>query len=993
MKKKFLNILVAALGAVAVLVSCTQDDIPQVSVVPDGYMSISFSAGASDMKKVEVRAVDPDGVDVQNMTLFCFNSYGLFIASVNATPVPTSGTTGSFSANVPEETRIIHFVANQNPSLYNDEDFMNKTEAAVLADMEGASGMLIYWARFEASDNGKVFQQELAAKGTIELIRNQAKISISVWNTPYLTVTGFVTTGIHAFGTVAPYSGEEGFAWPGTVEYVTLPQNTALMSDLEDVNTKNEDYIFEHENTVNNPVSVIIRGIPVGGSTPLYYRVALIDADGEQLMIRRNHSYVLNISGKLSHGSETFAEALVAPFTNNVWISIDSWVPEVQDATFKLSVEKTGIVLPSDNAGVNYTVYYTVQRKDGIALTDADIAQVSWTGDNDVAEHNIVSHAFDRNTGKGSITVKLHPMSKEIQKGTLLVKKGRLQRTIQINVIREQVFTPSWVGTQVYGGVTGEFVTLKFTIPDNCPEILYPFPVLVTVNSLDVRSASGMQLPVIRKDDDEWFGADYENHDYKYEYIVEGPGVHRIYFENILTHPDNYTDNLWVEAEFFETLQKSFVYAGHQRSITVSGLSEYKPTESGTGYAADEVIYYKLVPRKRYAHVDFEMVMVDNATNQNINVGANDEFMFYSKTFDHYTADNIPSGMSLECDYYEVPESVWETSKNGRMFMFKPKNPTGTPTGHYTMHLRTNRAVSDDVVRISSNQVGNSSVLNPGTSYAGNGYRSVIFELATYRPFRFSAQVNGVGTFVTGLVEENVDELSLTYVPNQNVDITLDITSFKGSDGNSVDPFGEEFEIYIDAPMLNIDESRLAECNINKDKFKRLADGRFVYIVDESRETERTFGTGTALVSDETATSQAGERKTLPFKTSKITSAGLIKIYSNEEKVVYYQKTFKVSNETIKGTIHYNAEGVKTAMPKDAFVAFARTKDGVRIGSVMVAEDGRYSLNLRSEYDFGWTTEEVEFNYIAPDGKVYDLQLGSLNELYNNPDVLLQIAN
>lgn len=983
---------VAVLGAAVTLVSCVQDDIslPPAGNPPEGYVNITFNAAVPDMKRVEVRAVDPDGIDVQNITLFCFNTYGLFIATANANPVPTSGTTGSFSANVPEETRIIHFIANQNPSLYSDDDFMNKTEAAVMADMEGASGMLIYWARFEASGKGQVFQQELAAKGSIEMIRNQAKISIADWSTEYLNVTGFVTTGIHAFGTVAPHSNEEGFAWPGTDEYVTLPQNTALMSDIQDVNTKGEEYIFEHENRIDNPVSVIIRGNVPGSDEQLYYRVALIDAEGEQLLIRRNHSYVLNISGSLIHGRPTFVDALDAPFTNNVWISIDSWVPEVQDGTYKLAVEKTGVVIPSDEAGDEYTLYYTISRNDGEALSADDIARISWLGSNDVAEHEFRSHTFDPSTGKGSITVMLNPMGKDIQKGTILLKKGRLQRTIEINVIKKQVFTPSWVGTQVYGGETGQYVTLKFNIPESCPDILYPFPVLVTVNSLDVRAASGMQLPVIRKDDDEWFGADFKNCEYKYEYIVDGPGVHRLYFENILTQADNFVDSLWIEAEFFETLQKSYVYAGHQRAITVSGLNEYQPENAFGGYAADEVILYKLVPRKRYAHVSFDMVMVDNATGSAINVGEKDEFLLYSKTLDYYTDENMPAGISQDCNYYNVPEEIWQTSKSGRMFMFMPKSTVASQTGHYTMHLRTNRAVSDDVVRISSNQAGSTSVLDNSTPYEGNSYRSVIFELATYRPFRFSAQINGEGTIVTGQNEDVTDVVSLSYLPNQNVDITLDVTSFQGSDGKCVDPFGEEFEIYIDAPMLQIDESRLAECNLDAEKLKQLPDGRFVYTVAATRDDERKYGTSAALAPDPSAADQSGERKTLPFKTVKITSAGIITLSSNVEKVVFYEKKFKLTNKTINGTIHYNVDGVKTPMPADAFVAFARTKDGVRIGSVMVTSDGNYSLNLRSEYQFGWTTEEVEFDYIATDGRVYHFHIASLSELFNNTDVVLE---
>ena len=1003
MKGQKNSILALMLSCIIGFVSCADDDLysfPDQNVIPKGSVKICFETDIPEMEVVKVRGVDPDGVDVHNMTLFCFNPYGLFITTVEATLSKTTSTSGTFEAVIPEETKILHFVANQNASLYDNKDFINKTEASVIADMEGASGMLVYWARFEASDNGQTLKDELAAlPDGIVLIRNQAKVSIANWNTPYLKVTGFVTTNVHAFGTVAPHSNSEGFEWPGATPYITLPHNTVMMSDVEEVNTKEEDYIFEHENTIDNPVSVIVRGVPQGQTKEQYFRVALIDSEGEQLMIRRNHSYVLNISGRLTHGSDTFAEALDAPFTNNVWISIDSWVKAVEDAHFKLEVKETGIVLNADAAGSNYKIYYTVTSK-GAALTNADIARVSWLGGNDVAQHNLVSHDFtvNGNVGEGCITVKLNPMMKDIQTGTLLIKKGRLQRTVAVHVIKTQVFTPAWVGTQVYGGETGQFVTVKFTIPEACPDVLYPFPVLITVNSLDVRSTSGMQLPVIRKDDDEWFGADYPDHDYKYEYMVEGPGVHRLYFQNILTHEDGDKERVWLEANHFETLEKVFEFSAYQRAISVSGLNEFHGSNSGGSFANDEVVYYKLVPKKRYAHVDFNMVMLDNSTNPAtpINVGINDEFLLYSKSLDHYEdGEAIPGGLSHECNYYEVDENYWHLSSNGRMVMFMPKNPTPVNTGHYAMHLKTNRPISDDVVRISSNSSENPSALpaNGGAYYTGNAYRSMIFELATYRPFRFAARVNGLGEHTEGQNEETVSNIEFTYQPNQNVDISFDVTSFEGSDGACVDPFGESFEIYIDAPMLTIDESRLAACKLNGSKLYAhpTVKGRFVYKVEATREAERNYGTGPALLEDKSAASQAGERKVLPFKTNRITTTGEIKISSNEEKVVYYAKTFKVRNKAITGTIQYNDGATVRNVPKDAFVAFARTKDGVRIGSIEVTADGRYSLNLRSEYEFNWNMDEVEFDFTIG-GVDYDCKMNSLNELFNSPNVVLHVA-
>ena len=304
--------------------------------------------------------------------------------------------------------------------------------------------------------------------------------------------------------------------------------------------------------------------------------------------------------------------------------------------------------------------------------------------------------------------------------------------------------------------------------------------------------------------------------------------------------------------------------------------------------------------------------------------------------------------------------------------------------------MKTNRAVSAEVVRISSNQQNSPSAW-PGNSgtYAGNSYRSVTFELANYNPFRFAARVNDTGEDTSGAEEEKITPLAWTYAPEQKVDIALDVTSFKGSDNKSVDPFGEEFEIYIDAPMLEIDQARLAECKLNSDKLKAdpNVEGRFIYMVDANRNAERAFGTGKAVKTDNTSgVDQTGERKTLPFKTSSIVSAGDIVISSNKEKVVFFDKTFKVSNTPISGTLKYGTNNV----PRSAFVSFERTRNNSRIGSVTVTADGQYELRLRKEYTFNWYTDEVEFQYEASDGKTYRKTYQSLANLFESPNVVLE---
>lgn len=1008
MKKQIIYTVVILIGMLATLGACRQDEWRDEALpaAKEGYLALRFSAEIPDMQEVETRAVDPDGGGVQNMTLFCFDTYGLFISTATATIHSTDLLNGTFDAQVPDNTRTIHFLVNQNMSEFKEDDFRGKSESEVMSVLEGSSGKMIYWARFAcASDNESNIKEQLQTAGSaITMIRNQAQVSIAEWDTQWFTVTGFAVVNSNAFGTVAPYHPELGFdfTWPGSEDFVTLPLNDAKMSDIVDVSTSTSEYIFESENTADDPVSVIIRGHASGETedNDLYYRVLLLDENGEQLLIRRNFHYKLNIKGPLSYGQKTFEEATKAAATNNVWISISDDVKSVEDNRYILTVEESSYILSSFNQDRTYTLNYTLKGKNGTQLTAADKPEVTWLDGNNVAIPTL-TNTFDASSGEGSIRITLNPLNNnEKLEGTLLIKKGKLQRKIKVIAIKEQSFTPAWVGTQVYGSVNGSnkesraHVTVMFTIPETCPEELFPIRVLVSTNELDVRSAAGVALPVIN-DGDEGYG-EPNGIGYKYVYTATAPGVQRIYFENVLNHENQETGTVVIEAEHFETITKTFTYSDSQYSITVTGLNEYdaqNPSEEN--FPEDEVIYYRLVPQKRYANVQFDMQMTNLVDNQPFNAGSNDEFLLYSQYLDYYKdGEESQAGVTaFDCTFWEIDASNWGSV--GRLLMFmprQPQNPTAG-TGKYSIYMKTNRAVSAEVVRISSNQQGSPSALpnNNGATYTGNSYRSVTFELANYNPFRFAARVNNEGTDTSGAEEEVTTPLAWTYAPEQEVNIALDVTSFAGTDGKSADPFGEEFEIYIDAPMLEIDEARLAACKLNSAKLKAdpNVEGRFIYTVDANRETERSYGNNDVINKDNTSgVNQAGERKTLPFKTRSIVSAGDIVISSNKEKVVFFDKTFTVSNTPISGTLKYAGANV----PRNAFVSFERTRNGSRIGSVTVTADGRYELRLRKEYTFNWYTDEVEFYYEDTDGNVYHKTYTNLAELFASPNVELEIA-
>lgn len=993
----------------------------------EGYVNVSFAAAVPDMSLMLTKVVDPDGMDVSNMTLFCFNDKGLFISTVRADLVGDSGNpslSGSYEASIPTATDRIHFLANQNMSLYDETDFLGKTEAEVLSVMEGSSGMMIYWARvtkgtsasmktalesFQAApdmrdDNNDGVAETLESEypqGTVVLTRNHARTTVNdsavnASGVQYLDVTGFVMINTSAFGTIAPFSPDGEWKAPSLEDkFVTLPVNDARLSDITDVTNISSlpdryQYVFETENSSENPVEVIIKGKPLGSQNEKYYRVTLMDTEDQYPPVMRNFTYEVIIAGVLDYGQDTFEAALTAPASNNVWLSVSDDISEVRSSDYSLAVEHTSVVLSKEDITRNplnkYVLHFTVKDLKGGDLTDEDKPEITWLSGNTVAKNGLTVDFVTSGTSSevtGDITVELLPLETGDVKreGTLLLKLGPLQRKIKIITINTMSFVPSWVSTEVYSTTAGANMTMMFTIPEDCPEELFPMEVLVSVNDLDVRSASGQVLPIRLKGSEGYDpdGVDDTNDNgYKYVYTAEGPGVQRLYLESILNQT-NGTGNITVEAAFFTPSTKTYTFSPENRYISLVGFKTFNfgNTDSPDYIANDEAIYYRLVPQKVNANVQIDM-------NMSSEVGANDEFLLYSSYLSHYEdGEEDKAGVqAFDCSFYPMDQSKWSTG--GRLYMFKPRTSGGT---EYSVYMRTNTPKSAEVVRIASNQPGSPSGL--GGTYGGNTYRSITFELANYRPYRFHASVAADGGSQTGdIITENttdapeaITHVNWTYKPAQEVDLQFDITAFTANDNTSVDPFGTSFEVYIDAPMLEIDDSRRG--NLTDAKFYKHPDidDRFVYVVDASRTAEAAYGVNSFVGN------RQGERKSLPFKTKKIVSAGDIVISADPSVVTYHSKTIRVANSSITGTAKYLKNGTETDVQAGDFMPMERVSDNTRIGSVSVTAAGQYQMRLRGEYNFLWT-DQIQFEYT--DGSQVYTYTTTLAELFNNPNIVLK---
>lgn len=876
----------------------------------------------------------------------------------------------------------------------------------------------------------------------IELVRNQARVQFvkdkegdytiidngNPSENQYL-VEGFSVCNTNAFGTIAPYNtATESFDWVTAGEenrnYVTLVNGKDSLTRItvpNEVNNAKQEYVFETRNPIDDPVSVILKGRGQGDAESKYYRVLIQDNEYKTMLIRRDHSYNIHIRGKLSPGYESLSKALEGTPVNNVYLTVDNEITTLNDGSHILSVTPTDSVLlgtATDTEQQTFTFTYTYQKAKDAPAETANVekgdVKVAWSnvggGSQNVAQAKFEKEEnIDNGVLTGKITLTLLPMGDETQReGTLTVQAGRLMRTVKVITVQQQKFVPTWVSSEVWNGKdesAGQGFTLMFTIPETVPEELFPFDVLVSAPDMDVLSSTGMQLDVITKTSDpERYGKDIAFIDedklalgkpigYKFICPVTAPGVQRIYFRT--TFDRMIQDQVTLENPYFETVEHPYSFTDQSRNTIVfldmaEGNMTDLPGQTG-GSDEDAKVKYIIVPRKVNAPVDFTFTVVDYSKEKNSGFDVNlsnfqekledsDEFLLYTSNLKRAPEE----GMQHQ-HFHFSKEQI--SSLSGTVFGFYPDASTDVDEGHteHVVHMLTNKPVSEEVVILRSNSSDNSSIKQPTGKYSGNQYRSASFELTNYRAFEFNAALTAENSKVNASEEESQ---TWTYEYNQPVKVAFDITSFMGGKEEpkqEVDPFGTKFKVYIDAPMLEIDEEWQKEQNIPSNKFYKDNDGRFVYVVDESRDNEASVSSNWSVTTNQSGSDRM-ERKELQFKTSKIVNAGTITISAEESVVDFTPKTFTITNSPIEGTLSYTNGNGETNYPALlSFISFERTRDNTRIGSVTMGNNGNYTLQLRSEYQYAWGgTEYVVFRYKDASAE-YVSERTTLEKLFANP--------
>ena len=203
MRTRIINIIIALAGILALSASCQREDflLPEASPAEDGHIRLNVSVEVPDMDIVQTKAVDPDGGGVQRISVFCFDKNGVFITTVTADIVSDGSNpslAGTFSVSVPDYTETLQLVGNQNMTYFREDDYRGMSEVDVMAALEASAGRMIYWARKSIADF------TVSNPSPVKLLRNQAKISLSIDPSVSFEEKGWIVVNSIAFGTVAP---------------------------------------------------------------------------------------------------------------------------------------------------------------------------------------------------------------------------------------------------------------------------------------------------------------------------------------------------------------------------------------------------------------------------------------------------------------------------------------------------------------------------------------------------------------------------------------------------------------------------------------------------------------------------------------------------------------------------------------------------------------------------------------------------------------------
>ena len=503
-----------------VIAGCSRDviTIPEQQIEEGKEVTVSFTTSVPEFKTVVTRA----NGGVNNMYLLVFDENGSFIARRTATLTNQTETGGTFTASLPSSSskRTVHFVSNLEVSAFNDSPGVNEATVVALLSTTNAT----FWSRVELS-NGISVNSFTGLQ--VELLRNQAKISVKNEASNFAT-TGFVIHNAPDKGTVAPYSTIGGFV-EGTI---TEPSGVVLLPAIQTNISTTDKYLFERKNATASEITTVIMQGTYEGQT-YFYKIDLIDADKNRYEIERNYHYIVTIKTVTRAGYSSFDDALAGASHNNTALDpVIERYPMISDGVGKLEVEKTLVILTQPNQTFQvWAKFFPDITSD--AVDNSEVTVTLQTGNAAIVASSL---SFNPSTGIISGTG-LGTLPEEPGVALIRVSKGELARTVRVQLRPPFSFDPVTINNVSPGVLQNgqsQDAYLRFTIPNDFPDDLFPLPVKIYSQGL-YPASTGLEMVV-------------ESGQIHYIYRTASKGEKTVYFKS---NKSFNSESITLKADYF----------------------------------------------------------------------------------------------------------------------------------------------------------------------------------------------------------------------------------------------------------------------------------------------------------------------------------------------------------------------------------------------------------------------------------------------------------
>lgn len=566
--KKIIYILTAALFAATACQPTAFNDCLTTSVPPEPgtLVEVQFTADFPDLPPT-TRAAMAERPVIDNMYVAVFGE-GMYLQNwIPATITSVTGTGSSkkatYSIYLPlvDEERTLDFVANP-PAENNPPEF--DYEENILPNMITKGNEGAYWQRislpngikakknatgdYELDDKGNyiVDPNSVADLDLVYLIRNYAKIVVQAAPTANFEVLKWTLINYPDRGSLAPfdistqkiseaYMDIKSYENPTPehkgdfYERLTTTYIGYEPADMEIVNTWPEDlepsqqpnyvssgqalYMYERQIPQVDQTCVIAQikwkttgdGIPSGlaGNT-YWYKIEILDNNGEYMPILRNIQYTLSIDGLNEKGYESAKKAFDGNYFGNISSSLEtSSLNEISTGESRIYVDYMEQTFLGDDEGLILKYWFAPDD------ANAPNTHITKTTDNvniSVTTKNVAGYAnpikdFSVNYDDGEITFGTKTRTSQIQKGIIRVQgkvgdKRALFREVTIIVIGDLAFTSETQITHTpTSDITDQDVEITIGLPDDLPASLFPIQIRIEAeqNSL---STTNPKIPV-----------------------------------------------------------------------------------------------------------------------------------------------------------------------------------------------------------------------------------------------------------------------------------------------------------------------------------------------------------------------------------------------------------------------------------------------------------------------------------------------------------------